>query len=165
MAAEDKTYSPQEIQDQATGDAIAASGADTASKSSSMASYKPVATVEKKYPTIVVARELLSSALDTVSKKIKGTFTFSKIGAIKIGEYVFGVSGEVSISPNGITATNVNGTTTVGIDGTTGDAFFSGELRTGSVVTGAVTVGGNGNNGSIVLLDDSDVPFFVAGEV
>lgn len=96
----------------------------------------------QKFPVKQVAVELLSSALNTQSKKILGNFTFGTIGAISIGTYENGVSGEVKISPDGIVAKNVNGTTTFSLDGTTGDAVFAGTIQAGAVVAGQVTVTG-----------------------
>lgn len=143
MSSKDGVYTPQEIVDQAITQDIEASGSDTTTKSYSTTQYTPVTEVDKKYPVKVIARELLSQTLDTISKKIRATYTFSKLGAIKAGEYVAGVSGEVALSPDGITAINKNGETTVSIDGTTGDAAFMGEIKGGSFSSsGDITVGG-----------------------
>ena len=160
----DDVFYPQEIQDQQLGH-IEASGQDSLDKSYQTDIYKPITEVDKKFPPRIVAHETVSQSLDTKSKKIKGEYTFNKEGAIIVGGYVAGVSGEVAISPDGIVATNVNGETTIAIDGTTGDATFKGTVQAGSVISGEVTAGGNGEVGRIVVLDDSDVPFFVVGEV
>ena len=95
-----------------------------------------------KFPVKAVAVELLSTALNTKSKKILGSFTFGVIGSISIGNYVNGESGDIRISPNGIVARNVNGATTFSMDGTTGDAVFAGTIQAGAVVSGQVTVTG-----------------------
>ena len=95
-----------------------------------------------KFPVKAVAVELLSTVLNTKSKKILGNFTFGVIGAISIGNYVNGVSGDIRISPDGIVGRNINGTTTFSIDGTTGDAVFAGTIQAGAVVSGQVTVTG-----------------------
>jgi len=119
-------------------------------------------------PVKRVAVELLSSALNTRSKKVLAEFQFTESGALQIGKYSNGISGDLRISPNGIVARDLAGITTFAIDGTTGDAIFKGTVQAGSfissslisssVISGDITVGGNGNtNGFISVLDSSDV--------
>jgi hypothetical protein len=120
---------------------------ESTQQASDSTSDKSVVPAEKipyavKFPQKAVAVELLSTALNTKSKKILGSFTFGVIGSISIGSYVNGESGEVKISPDGIVAKNVNGDTTFALDGTTGDAVFAGTIQAGAVVTGQVTVTG-----------------------
>jgi hypothetical protein len=67
------------------------------------------------------------------------------IGAISIGAYVSGESGDVRITPNGITARDINGNTTFSIDGTSGDAIFKGTITTGALVTGSIIIQGQGS--------------------
>lgn len=105
--------------------------------------YTPITTKDQSFPTKRIAVELLSSAINTKSKKILQEFQFIESGAIQIGKYTPGVSGDLRISPNGITARNSSGLTTFAIDGDTGDAVFAGKLQSGSVITGEVIVGDN----------------------
>lgn len=96
------------------------------------------------FPISSTAKELLSKTLDTKRKKILGSYSFGSLGAINIGTYESGVSGSISLSPNGITAVNSSGETTFALDGDTGDATFAGTLAAGVVVaTGALVVGTN----------------------
>lgn len=99
-------------------------------------------------PIPVVAKELISNNLNTQSRQILSTFSFGKIGAIQIGEYVNGTSGDIRISPNGLVARNSAGVTTVSIDGTTGDASFLGTISAGSVIS--ATISANQITGTIV---------------
>lgn len=152
------TYYPQEIKDQAFA-GIESSGSDTTGKTYTTEIYRPLSEVDKTYPPRIIAHETISQSLDTKQKKIRGEFAFSKEGSIQIGGYVNGVSGEIIISPLGLTAKNVNGETTVAIDGTTGDAIFKGEVKGGSFVSeGNVTISATGafivNDGTnnIILL-------------
>jgi len=92
-----------------------------------------------------VSRETIASSLNTKSKKILGEFTFTDGGAIRVGEYTPGVSGDLRITPNGLTARNESGITTFAIDGTTGDAVFKGELQAGGIITGDILVTGGGS--------------------
>jgi len=89
----------------------------------------PTTTTDKKTPKKIIAHETISQSLNTLSKKINGVFEFLKMGAIKIGEYINGVSGEIKISPDGIVARNKSGVTTFAIDGDTGDATFKGNVQ------------------------------------
>lgn len=159
------TYYPREVQDAAIA-GVEESGKDNSKTSYDTSTYTPVQQVDKKYPPKIIARETLSSSLDTRAKRIKGEYAFTKEGSIVIGGYVAGVSGEIAISPDGIVATNVNGTTTVSIDGTTGDAFFAGTIQAGAVVAGAVDVGNgsivlDGPNNRIVIYDNTPIPRIV----
>lgn len=138
------TYYPPEIPDNALG-TIEQSGTDTTNNTYTTKVYTPVSEVDKNYPSRIVAHETLSQTLDTRTKKIKGEYSFSKEGAITVGGYVAGESGEISISPDGIVAKNVNGENTVAIDGTTGDATFKGQVKAGSFISdGDVTIRGTG---------------------
>jgi hypothetical protein len=98
----------------------------------------PSTKVSEKFPVKSVARETIGEALNTRTKQILGTFTFGQVGAISIGVYENGVSGDIRITPNGITARDLNGITTFSIDGTTGDAVFKGTVQAGSIISGSV---------------------------
>lgn len=89
----------------------------------------PTTTGDKPVKKKVIAHETISQSLNTLSKKINGVFEFLAMGAIKIGEYLQGVSGEIKISPDGIVARNKSGVTTFAIDGDTGDATFKGTVQ------------------------------------
>lgn len=66
------------------------------------------------------------NAINTASSSILGSFTFGVSGALQIGTYSPGVSGDLKISPSGILARNSSGSTTFSINGTTGVAVLSG---------------------------------------
>jgi len=99
-------------------------------------SVKPV-----QFPSANFAQEVLSKNLNTQSKKILGSFSFNTSGAIVIGTYENGVTGDIKLSPNGIVARNSAGTTTFSIDGTTGSATFLGTLIAGSLFSGDIAIG------------------------
>ena len=154
-------YYPNEIQDQALGEVSGTTGKSSSGNLNTQ-TYTPVSAVDKNYPSKIIARETISQTLNTKEKKIKGAYTFSKQGSIVVGGYVNGVSGEVAISPDGITGTNANGNTTFAIDGTTGDATFRGTVEAGSVIAGATEVGNgsiiiDGTNNRITVDDGSDI--------
>jgi len=96
--------------------------------------YAPAVTKEKSFPRERVAHELIGSALNTKSKKILQEFQFTPSGAIQVGDYKKGISGDLRITPNGLTARDLAGLTTFAIDGTTGGATFKGQIQTGSVM-------------------------------
>lgn len=106
--------------------------------------YTPKTTKEKTFPTKRVAVELLSTALNTRSKKILQSFEFTQSGAIQIGKYEDGITGDIRISPNGIVGRDSSGNTTFSLDATTGDAVFSGTIQGASLLTGSLVVGDNG---------------------
>lgn len=138
-------YYPHEIEDKQLGDTYEDSGDDNLGKTYSTEIYKPLTDLDRKFPSRVVAQETLSQSLDTRAKRIRGEYQFSKEGAIIVGGYEAGTSGEVAISPDGITAKNVNNETTFSIDGTTGDAVLKGQVKAGSFVSdGDVTIQGTG---------------------
>lgn len=104
------------------------------------------------------SKEVISKKINSAAGKILDNFQFTASGAISIGKYENGVSGEIKISPNGIIATNKDGNTTLLVDGSTGNAVFSGEVAAGSVITGQVNVGNNnvridGVNKRIIIND------------
>jgi len=66
------------------------------------------------------------AAINTATGNILGEFTFGTSGAIQIGSYVNGASGDVRISPTGILGRDSSGSTTFSIDATTGVATISG---------------------------------------
>ena len=113
--------------------------------------FAPTTEKQKDFPRKKVAVELLSTALNTRSKKILQSFEFTPSGAIQIGELLAGITGDIRISPNGIVARDSAGITTIAIDGTTGDVTIKGTLQSGSVISGLVAVGDN----SIVLDGES----------
>lgn len=78
---------------------------------------------------------------NTSTKNILASFSFGASGAIQIGTYVNGVSGDVKISPSGILGRNSSGSTTFSIDGTTGAAVFSGTVTAAAGAIGGWTIG------------------------
>jgi hypothetical protein len=83
----------------------------------------------------------IDDRFDTDSKTILSDFTFGTSGALQIGTYSDGVSGDIRISPNGILGRNKDGDTTFSINGTTGEATFGGTLVAASGTFGTVTAG------------------------
>jgi len=124
----------------------------------------PESMPAQPFPSAVVANHLISLTLNSMSRKILGNFSFGRMGAITIGKYVNGVSGEVSISPNGITGKNSSGVVTFGIDATTGDASFLGTIEAtagyigGFTINSTYLVAGSGSN--TAGISPSDYPFW-----
>ena len=137
-------------------------------QSTSNDTYSNEETESQAFPYRKVAHELISSSLNTKSKKILGEFEFTQSGALQIGQYENGISGDVKISPAGIVARNSAGTTTFTLDGETGDATFKGTIQTGAIVSGIVAVGDNnvvidGDAKRIVVYDDDGIPRIILG--
>jgi hypothetical protein len=132
--------------------------------------FTPTVAKEKSFPTRKVAVELIGSALNTRSKKILQEFEFTKSGAIQVGEYENGVSGDIRISPVGIVARNKAGLNTIAVDGETGDATFAGTIQAGTVISGLVVVGDNsividGEARRQVWYDEDGIPVILIGNV
>lgn len=163
MADATEVYYPQQISDNPipTNDSILIPAQNIGTSPTGKTVNTTSSVHNNPIPQRVVAHETISNVFDTVTKKIKGVFEFTKLGALKIGEYVNGVSGEIDITPNGITAKNVNGDTTFSLDGTTGDGTFLGTLQAGTLLGGdnkAVIDDDGSGNGRIVLYDSSNNP-------
>ncbi len=120
--------------------------------------HSPETIKDTTFPQRTVAVEVFSSALNTRSKKILAEFSFTPMGAIQIGDFEAGVSGDIRISPNGIVARDIAGNTTFALDGDTGDAFFKGTVRAGSLISGDLVLGGKGNaDGQLQIADATGV--------
>jgi len=140
--ADEKVYTQPTIDDSPfpnqTGEEITGE-----SSSSSKDTYSSDVMADKAPPKKRIAVEVIGTALNTQARKIIDVFEFIKQGAIQIGEYVSGISGDIRISPSGIVARNSAGNITFTLDGELGSAVFSGEIRSGTIVTGSVVVGNN----------------------
>ena len=155
----EKVYYPEEIDDQPFPQALGDGDYGETQKTSSGV-YNPEEIPEQKFPIKRTAVELLSTALNTKSKKILKEFNFAASGAIQVGTLDLGVSGDLRFSPAGILARNSSGITTFGIDGEAGDAIFAGELRTGSIITGTVIV----TDGNIALYNNGILEIFLGDD-
>ena len=108
------------------------------------------------FPTLKIAREVISTTLDTRSKQILGAYSFGQMGAIQIGVYELGVSGDIRITPDGFVARNTAGENTIAIDGETGDLVLKGTILAGSVIAAelnATQIVGQIVNAQIANLD------------
>jgi len=122
--------------------------------------FTPPTVKEKSLPKKRTAVELLSTALNTRSRKILEEFELQQSGGLKIGDFKEGVSGDVRITPNGLTGRNIAGLVTFALD-TDGNLALVGELRAGSTVTGQVVVG---NNRVIIDVDDGGQPSIIVSD-
>lgn len=164
--ADEKIYKPQVIEDQPFPQEDAELFFD--SDKSTKDIIKPDKIKANSFPLRKVAHEVLGSALNTRSQRILKEFKFTQSGAIQIGQYVNGISGDIKITENGIVARNKDGLITLSIDGTNGDAIFRGQIQSGSLVTGLVAVGDNsvvidGEGKRIVIYDDAGIPKILIG--
>lgn len=171
---DEKVYTPEVIQENPLPGGNVLTSFDATDQSTNVnASGAPIAPAsikEQLVPTKRIATELLSSNLNTKSRKILGEFQFTPSGAIKIGNYQEGVSGEILISPNGIVTKDTHGNVTIGLDGLLGSAVFAGEIQAGSLISGAVAVGdGNilidGATRRMLFYDANGIPQIVIGLV
>lgn len=163
---DDKVYTPEVIQENPFPGEVAPV---TTTPNSPSGVYTPKTESEKRFPIKKVATELISTALNTKSKKILQAFEFTPSGSIQIGEFIDGVSGDIRITPNGITARDLAGLITFVLDGTSGDATFRGTIQTGALIAGLVAVGDNsividGEGDRITMTDDDGYVRILIGE-
>ena len=151
MAEENKVYYPETIEQNPLpilGDIVLDKNQETSGKEGNK-QYTALEISQLPYPQKTIAIETIGATLNTQSRKILGSFSFGKIGAIQVGEYENGVSGDVRISPDGIVARNEDGDTTFSLDGMTGNATFLGTIAAGSVIVGQTNIG----SGSYMYMD------------
>jgi hypothetical protein len=167
---EDKIYTQEVISENPLpNQEVVISGEESASGSANTV-YGQATIEEQLIPTKRIATELISSKLNTKSRKILAEFSFTPSGAIRIGNYQDGEAGDISISPNGIVARNLSGDTTFALDGDTGDAVFAGTIQAGTLISGAVAVGdGNilidGATKRMLFYDANGIPNIIIGLV
>lgn len=136
----EKIYYPQTIDNQPLPNQVEEASFAT-SQTTGGQTFSTQKIKDQSLPAKRVAVELLSSALNTKTRKILAEFEFTEHGAIQIGKYVNGVSGDLRFTPNGLVARNKSGIITVGIDADTGDAVFIGTIQAGTLIGGKVAVG------------------------
>ena len=127
--------------------------------------FSPTTTKEKPHPVKRMAVELLSTALNTRSRKILQEFKLEQSGGIQIGNFQEGISGDTRITPDGLVMRNKAGLTTLAQDGDTGDAIFAGQVRAGSTIVAdtIVTEQASSGNGRTVYYNDG-IPAIVIGD-
>lgn len=165
---EEKILSPQTIEDTPFPQEVAIT--DYGVTQSSSGGVSETSKIKNQSPPYKrVATELLGSALNTKSRKILAEFEFTENGAIQIGKYEPGISGDLRLTPGGQVARNSSGIVTFAIDGETGNLVLLGNIQAGSVITGNVSVGdGNividGQEKRMVFYDpDTGLPSIVIG--
>lgn len=126
-----KVYYPDTIEQQPFGSNAAYQG-----------NSKVNVIADASFPVPVIASDILSSTLNTQSRMILGNYTFGEMGAIAIGKYINGTSGDVRISPTGILARNSSGLTTFSLNAVTGNVTVSGYLLVGGAEADITTISG-----------------------
>lgn len=165
---DEKVYTPEVIDDQPFPVADVVPLTDTQTSGNDTFGQKTIQA--QPLPTRKVAHDLIGQALNTKTLKILQAFELIQQGAIQIGKYENGVSGDVRITPNGITARDLAGLITFVLDGTTGDATFRGTVQTGSLIAGLLAVGDNsividGESRRMVWYDENGIPVIVIGNI
>lgn len=165
----DKVYEPITIADvPLPGDSVITQNPATSSDSSTAATSTPQNVPDTTIPTKIIARETIGETINTKARKIQGAYSFTQQGAIEIGIFNPGVSGDVRITPAGITARDSAGNTTFNLDGDTGDAEFAGKLRAGAFIGGnagsIVIEETNSGNGRIVIFRGG-IPSIIIGDI
>jgi len=149
---EEKIYYPQTISDNPFPQEAEVSTSISQTTSGDIIS--PQTTKSRDFPRKVIATETIGAALNTKSRKILAEFEFTQMGAIQIGTYVNGVSGDMRLTPAGLVGRNTSGITTLGFDTETGSATFAGTIQAGAVIAGIISVG----NDTWIIDGDPDAP-------
>lgn len=123
----DKVYTPEVIEENPFPNSLIIP--DALNSSPTNGNFTSTTVSEQKFPNKSAAFELLSTALNTRSRNILQEFDLLQSGGFKVGDFKEGITGDLKITPNGITARDKAGLTTFGIDGTTGDATFRGSVQ------------------------------------
>lgn len=130
-----KIYEPAEIEQTPFPQDQVENPTESSGKQSS-GLFSPKTSNQTNFPLKRVSHELISQALNTRSKKVRGQFQLTESGGFRIGNYEPGVSGEMVLTPAGQTAKNMAGQVTFAIDAETGDVIFLGEIRGGTIDIG-----------------------------
>lgn len=128
---------PETISEQLFPNLESATSPSNSTSNGSSSGEKVETSQERGFPTASIATHVISDSLDTQSRRILAEYNFGESGALLIGRFVDGISGELRISPDGLVAKNKNGETTFTLDATTGDATFKGILAAGSLIAGS----------------------------
>jgi hypothetical protein len=131
--ADEKVYTPEVVPDASFPNEVEVPVVSTG-QTSPVGTYSPTVTKASPFPVKRIAHELIGTALNTRSKKILQEFELVQSGGLKIGDYQSGETGDLRLTPNGLTARDKAGLTTFAIDGTTGDAVFKGTVQADSVI-------------------------------
>ena len=155
---DDKTYHQEIVQDNPfPGEPLLV---PLTSQANPAGTFSPSVSKDKTFPIKRTAVELLSTALNTRSRKILEKFDLVQSGAIQIGNFKEGLTGDLRLTPNGITARDIAGLTTFAIDGSDGSAVFAGEVRSGTLITGTVVV----TDGNIALYNNGILEIFIGDD-
>ena len=128
--------------------------------SKSGGTYNPAKSDERTFPIKRTAVELLSTTLNTRSRKILQSFDLEQSGGLQIGTFKDGETGDIRLTPNGITGRDTDGIVSFTLD-TDGNLVVKGEIKSGSFITGQVIVG---NNNVIIDVDDGGHPTIVVND-
>ena len=170
--AEEKTLKPKVIEEIAFP-GLAQTSTSTGSNDTKE-TLSPSETPSLGLPTLNIATGLKSTSFDTETRMILGSFNFAQYGAIQIGRYVSGVSGDIKISPNGIIGRNSAGATTFSLNGLTGVLAISGYIQVGGagadvnagsttiapgkiLISGSTTLANWASGGDATLIDGGKI--------
>lgn len=117
----------------------------------------PAEVSDRDQPSNIIAQDVQSQSFNSSTRKFKGMFTFEQVGGIIIGEFESGVSGQIEITKDGITATDLDGNTTFSIDGATGGATFAGTVIAATIIAGTVITDAVVQDGTININNHFEV--------
>jgi hypothetical protein len=144
---------PKSIIDKAialiNGSVLTTSGKNTNPVTADADVETPQEIPDKIPPQPVIAQDVSGQSFDSQTKVFKAPFKFEQLGGLTIGEYIHLVSGQIEITRDGITATDLNGVVTFHLDGATGGATFLGTVVAGTILAGTIITDAVVQDGSI----------------
>lgn len=142
-----------------------ATGSNTNSVVSDSGAQVPQTNGNTTFPQAIIAQETISQSLNTETKAILAQYTFESLGAIKISSLTNPLA-NITISPNGIVATNASGVNTFTLSGIDGSGTFLGTLRAGTIIAGdnAIVMETASNGNGRIVFYNSGVPAILIGD-
>ena len=126
--ADEKVYEPEVIQENPfPNEAVVPTV--TPSQTQTKDTYSSTVVKDKPFKQKKVAHETIAQSLNTKSRKVLQEFDLVESGGFRVGNFKEGISGDLRITPSGLTARDQSGNTTFAIDGETGSAVFKGDIQ------------------------------------
>jgi hypothetical protein len=157
--AEEKIYTPTVQEDSPFPGELIPMPSSSGDKDTNQL-YSTTTAKDKPMPKKRTAVELLSTALNTSSRRVLQSFTLDQSGGFQIGNFESGETGDVRITPNGIVGRDTAGIVAFSLD-TNGNLVVKGEIRSGSFITGQVIVG---NNRVVIDVDENGEPTIIVND-
>lgn len=163
--ADEKVYYPETIEDAPLPGQILPLDLSSSTPSEAGGVTGAEKIKDQKPVSRYIPHDVVGVTLNTLNRRILQEFQFTESGALSIGAYKNGVSGDIRLTPNGITARDSAGINTFSIDATTGNAAFKGTLQAGTLIgaDNKVFIEEVDGHGRIIVADNENTPRILIG--